>query len=676
MDRRKFLGVAAAAAGAAGLPALELGTASRAHARAAAAGTTTAGTLADVKHVVVLMQENRSFDHYFGRLKGVRGFSDRSAMLLDGGRTVFDQKNGTGRQFPWALGATTGGDPRLLAQCSDGLGHTWSTQHGAWNQGLLDGWSASVGGVRTMGYLDRADIPFHYALADAYTICDAYYCSALSGTGANRAFLFSGKIDSTHYDGGELHGCTWKTYAENLQDAGVSWKVYQRASDNFGDNGLAYFNQFVNAAPGTPLHDRGMASVPGSKPTHEAIADAIRADVTAGTLPQVSWIVADAEFSEHPSGGPPGDGHHFVNMVLQALNADPDVFDSTVVFLNYDENDGYFDHVPPPVPPSGTAGELVIGGKPVGLGFRVPMIVVSPWTRGGWVSSEVFDHTSVIRFLERWTSAIGRPATSPNISAWRRAVCGDLTGLFDFGSPVYGLPALPATSIIGSACGGVPNPAPPNNALPVQEPGTKPARALPHQSNGYLDRFEFGASGKILAWFAMANEGAEATKAAHFSIHPNAHRSRTPWQYTVGAGGRQEDFFNIGSGYGDGAYDISMYGPNRFLRRFRGNAKTAGKDVSVRSYYAVHSGTGKTAVWFSLKNASTAAVTFTITSNNYRSDGPWTYQVPAGGSVDDYFNAVAYHGGWYDFTITVSSDSAWSQRFTGHIETGAASVTG
>ncbi|MGW1882268.1 alkaline phosphatase family protein [Streptomyces sp. NPDC001970] len=208
-ERRTFLGVAAAAAGAAGLPALELGTAPQAGAATAAAPAVAAtGTLADVKHVVVLMQENRSFDHYFGRIEGVRGFSDRSALLPDGGRTVFEQKNGTGRQYPWSLGASTGGDPRLLAQCSGGLGHTWSTQRGAWNLGLLDNWSAAVGGVRTMGCLDRADIPFHYALADAYTVCDAYFCSALSGTGANRAFLWSGKIDSTHYDDGELHGCT------------------------------------------------------------------------------------------------------------------------------------------------------------------------------------------------------------------------------------------------------------------------------------------------------------------------------------------------------------------------------------------------------------------------------------------------------------------------------------
>ncbi|MGI5240367.1 phospholipase domain-containing protein [Dactylosporangium sp. CA-139066] len=305
------------------------------------------------------------------------------------------------------------------------------------------------------------------------------------------------------------------------------------------------------------------------------------------------------------------------------------------------------------------------------------MLVISPWTRGGWLSSEVFDHTSIIRFLERWTAALGTPATCPSISAWRRKVTGDLTGVFDFASPVYGLPQLPATSVITHAyCKTLPNPTPSTNALPAQEPGTRPARALPYQPNGYLDRLEFGAGGKILAWFQMVNQGAEATRAAHFSIHPNAYRNRDPWQYTVDAGGTTTDYFNFGAGYGSGHYDLSMAGPNRFLRRFTGNATTAGKDAFVGSYYAVASSTGKQAIWFRMKNTSASAMTFTITSNQYRTDGPWTYQVGAGQSVDDWFNAVAYNNGWYDFTITVNVDPAWSQRFTGHIETGRPSVSG
>jgi phospholipase C len=397
--------------------------------------------------------------------------------------------------------------------------------------------------------------------------------------------------------------------------------------------------------------------------------------VLAGTLPQVSWVVPNQAFSEHPYA-PPGDGAHFVNLVYQALAADSAVFDSTVLFLNYDENDGCFDHVPPPAPPAGTAGEF-LNGVPFGFGFRVPMIVISPWTRGGWVSSEVFEHTSVLRFLETWTAALGKPAACPNISAWRRKVSGDLTGVFDFGNPVYGPVSLPATGVIGmSTCGPLPNPVPTNNALPAQEPGTRPARALPYQPGGYLDHLEFGAAGKILAWFTMTNQGGPASRAAHFSLHPNAYRDTTPYQYTVDAGGTASDYFNIGTGFGAGKYDFTMVGPNRFLRRFKGDATKPGKSAEVSTRYAVEPGTGKLALYFKMANSGTAPVKFTITANHYRSDGPWTYTVAAGASTEDYFNAVAYQNGWYDFTVTVDSDATWSRRFTGHLETGAASVSG
>ncbi|MFI6542289.1 phosphocholine-specific phospholipase C [Streptomyces prunicolor] len=671
ISRRGFVGLGATVAA-----GMVTGTGAR---PAIAAQQAATGTISDVKHVVILMQENRSFDHYFGRLRGVRGFDDRSGITLGGGYLVFNQPNGGGRQYPWKLSATpaAGGQAgETLAQCNGDLPHSWSSQHSAWNKGRLDSWVSGVGNVRSLGYLDRSDIPFHYALADNYTICDAYFCSTLSATGPNRTYLWSGKVDSSSYDGGDESGLTWQTYAESLQNAGVTWKVYQNASDNYGDNACAYFKNFTNSKAGSPLYDRGMSSVPaGTGSTPDDIAAAIKADVLAGTLPQVSWVVPNQAFSEHPYA-PPGDGAHFVSLVYQALAADPDVFDSTVLFLNYDENDGYFDHVPPPVPPAGTDGEF-LNGVPYGFGFRVPMIVISPWTRGGWVSSEVFEHTSVLRFLETWTTSLGKPASCPNISTWRRKVSGDLTGVFDFANPVYGSVALPATSVIGlSTCGPLPNPVPTNNALPAQETGTRPARALPYQPNGYLDHLEFGSSGKILVWFAMTNQGGAAKSAAHFSIHPNAYRETTPWQYTVDPGGTATDYFNIGTGYGSGKYDLSMVGPNRFLRRFQGDATKTGKSVEVSTRYAVESGTGKLAIYFKMVNSGSASVKFTITSNHYRSDGPWTYTVAAGASTEDFFNAVAYQGGWYDFTVTVDSDATWSRRFTGHLESGAASVSG
>ncbi|MEZ0089703.1 phosphocholine-specific phospholipase C [Streptacidiphilus sp. EB129] len=685
VTRRTFLGSAAALGAALGLEALP------GSAPSAAAATT--GTISDVKHVVVLMQENRSFDHYFGSLKGVRGFADRSAIAVAGGNSVFNQPNGSGRQYPWQLSANNtwyfGVSHEELAQCDGSLDHGWSTQHSAWNNGKMDNWISAKGSNRTMGYLNRSDIPFHYALADAYTVCDAYHCSILSATGPNRTYLWGGMIDPAGTaggpasDGGSESGLSWQTYAESLQNAGVSWKVYQNANDNFGDNGLAYFKQFANAASSSPLYQRGMSSVPSTGSTPDDIAAAIRQDALNGTLPQVSWVVANQAFSEHPDG-PPNDGAHFVNLVIQALAADQATFDSTVMFLNYDENDGFFDHVPPPVPPAGTDAEFV-NGTPIGLGFRVPMVIVSPWTRGGWVDSQVSDHTSVIRFMETWTAALGTPAVCNSISNWRRTVCGDLTGAFDFGNPVYGLPSLPATgTVIGQGtCNVMPNPGPTTNSLPAQEPGTRPARALPYQPNGNVDHLEFDANGKTLLWINMANQGVQAGSAAHFSIYANAYRSGGPWQYTVpaynpstGQDGTASDFFNIGTGYGDGKYDLTLVGPNRFLRHFAGDATAAGKDVEVTSSYAITSSTGKQALWLAMANSGTATATFTITTNNYRTDGPWTYQVPAGGNVSDYFNAVAYSNGWYDFTVTVDIDASWSRRFVGHIETGAASVSG
>ncbi|MFI9786142.1 phosphocholine-specific phospholipase C [Kitasatospora sp. NPDC051984] len=680
LSRRKFMALSAsAAAGAAVAGSGVVGGA--APAVAAPAGTT--GTITDAKHVVILMQENRSFDHYFGMLKGVRGFADRSAIQISGGYSVFNQPNLLGRQYPWQFSATKpagGADPARLAQCNGDLSHAWSDQHNAWNGGKLDSWVSAKGTVRALGYLTRADIPFHYALADNWTVCDAYHCSVLSATGPNRTYHWSGQIDPSGtaggpaYDGGDESGLRWQTYAEALENAGVSWKVYQNASDNYGDNALAYFSQFSSAPAGSALAVKGMGSVPkATGRTPDDIVAAIKADVLAGTLPQVSWIVPDQASSEHPYATPT-DGAHFVHNVMDALNADPNVFNSSILFINYDENDGFFDHVPPPAAPSGTAGEFY-NGVNIGLGFRVPMLAISPWSRGGWVSSETFDHTSVLRFLEKWTAAQGRPANCVNISAWRRKMCGDLTGLFDFANPVYGMPALPDTSAtIGlAACGPLPNPAPVNNQLPAQEAGTRPARALPYQPVANLDHLEFGSAGVTKVWIAMSNAG---TATNHFAAYANAYRSGGPWQYTVDPGAATSDFFNCGTGYGSGKYDLTVIGPNRFLRRFTGDTTAAGKNAAVTATYAPAPDTGKLAVWFKLANTGTAPVTFTITSTNYRTDGPWTYQVAAGATTSDWFNAAAYTNGWYDFTVTVSGDASWSQRFTGHLETGTPSISG
>jgi phospholipase C len=690
LSRRTFMaasagaaavGVSVAGAVAGAAPASAAPAAKGASASAAAHGKPKlTRTIADAKHIVVLMQENRSFDHYYGTLRGVRGFGDRATIELAGGYSVFDQPNGGARQYPWAFSATSpagGADPELLAQCNGDLAHSWSDQHAAWNNGKLDSWVAAKGNVRTLGHLQRADIPFHYALADNWTICDAYHCSILSATGPNRTYLWSGMIDPAGqaggpaYNGGDESGLSWQTYAEALQNAGVTWKVYQNADDNFGDNGLAYFSQFTSAPASSPLAQLGMGSVPpATGRTPDDIAAAIRADVLSGNLPQVSWVVSDQQSSEHPYATPQ-DGAHFVHLVMDALNADPDVFNSTVLFLNYDENDGFFDHVPPPAAAAGTAGEFYDGTN-IGLGIRVPMTVISPWSRGGWVNSEVFDHTSVLRFLEVWTAAIGKPATCPNISDWRRAVCGDLTSTLDFTKPVFGMPQLPDTSAtIGlAACGPLPNPSPVDNALPVQESGTRPARALPYQPNANLSSYAFGSGGSAQVWIAMENTGAQAHGSAHFAIYANAFRSGGPWQYTVPAAGTVSDFFNVGTGYGDGSYDLTVTGPNRFLRRFQGNATTPSAKLSVTASYQ---GGG---LRFGLANTGGSIAVFTVTPNNYQTGKAVQYVVKPGRSSS---HSVDVHGqahGWYDVTLTCDLDPSWSQRYTGHVENGRASVSG
>lgn len=695
MDRRKFL-VSAAGAAAVSLPHLTaktppqelLGT------DAAPVAATSASDLTKIKHVVVLMQENRSFDHYFGALKGVRGFGDKSTIDLPGtlgapaGKSVFQQPDGSSWRYPWAL--NRGGPDGWRNAQGVGTAHSWTDGHRAWNGGRLDRWIAEKGQL-TMGYFTRADLPFHYDLADAFTICDAYHCSVLGSTGPNRNYFWSGStgvglISPPHLNGGDFEGENqpWTAYAEELQNAGVTWRTYNVETDNYGDNALEYFAGFGSG----PLYDAGVRSVPplpGGGSTADRIIEAFRQDVVGGTLRQVSWVVTDESHSEH-SDETPSRGAVFVKRLLDALSADAEVLRSTALFLTYDENDGFFDHVPPPFPQQGSTdatNEWATYGNvsgPVGLGARVPMIVVSPWTTGGRVCSQTFDHTSMLRFLEKWTAALGKPAVCGNITAWRRKVSGDLTSVFDFSkdASTYTLPALGGAAPAGQTPGTIGTaPVPPStNTPPPQESGTKTACALPYQSNAHLDRVEVGG-GTTLIWVALQNQGIHATSAAHFSVYANAYRTGGPWQYTVDPDSGTEDFFNVGSGYGNGAYDFTVTGPNRFLRRFTGDASgiALGRHVTVKSTFEVHPSTGKLAVVFSMKNHGTQGVTFRIRSNQYRT---WdsTYSVAAGGTTTEFFNAVAYQQGWYDFTITVDNDTAWSERFAGHIEYGATSITG
>ncbi|MEO7580597.1 MAG: phospholipase C, phosphocholine-specific, partial [Massilia sp.] len=519
----------------------------------ALAAPAVSGTLGSIAHVVILCQENRSFDHYFGTIKGARGFNDDHAATIQGtSRNVFAQADAGGAlHMPWRLDSAT-----TSAQWLSDVPHDLDTGTAAWNKGRSDRWIPNKG-MNAHTYMTRADIPFHYALADAFTLCDNYFCSARTSTNPNRLYLMSGKADPQGLHGGPAitngftYGTlTWQTYPEALQAAGISWRTYQQV-DNYDDDALAWFQQFQNLPVNSPLYINGVQK--------RVLAD-FQHDVMNDSLPAVSWIIAPAAQSEHPDGSP-NVGGDFANQYLQALASNPAVWAKTVFIYTYDENGGFFDHVTTPTPPPGTPDEF-INGVPIGLGARVPTIVCSPWSRGGWVASEVFDHTSTIQFLEKWTGV-----ACPNISQWRRDICGDLTSCFDFSVSNTALPPLPNTAALAALAisqKSLPTPATPapSVVMPVHEAGSKALRVQPYQLNGWLTQ-DLAAQ---CVWTNWSNHGA---RAAPLQINVNGHRGDDPWLYTMAAGATARDYWRVVS-YGDGYYHLEMLGPNQFYRSFKG----------------------------------------------------------------------------------------------------------
>jgi phospholipase C len=462
------------------------------------------GELEQIEHVIIFINENRSFDSYFGTYSGVRGFGDRHALTLnDGsGKRIFAQP------FPGEAGKPYGGhllpfhfDTEKNGECVMDISHEWKALHECWNGGALDQFVAThlktnpISGHGTMGYYTRKDLPFFHALADNFTLCDRYHCSVIGPTDPNRLYSMSATIDLNATGGPSLQTqvthrpdfygkFTWKTYPEALQDAGISWKVYSTPDGDEGDGVLHYFKAYEENA-----ELKAKAFTP-SFPAE------FKADCEAGSLPQVSWILCSLTDSEHPPA-PVTNGEAVLAECLDALTANASVWEKSVLFYTYDENGGFFDHVPPPTPPPGTAGEYLAhdselaGGflGPIGLGFRVPMLVISPFTRGGLVCKKTFDHTSTLRFCERRFGA-----KVPNLSGWRRANTGDLTAALNLDTPANpSVPPLPSASrtderILKSNCPtqaadtgsetapGVqpyPLPAPAAQAMPKQEPGKR-----------------------------------------------------------------------------------------------------------------------------------------------------------------------------------------------------------
>ncbi|HWE70986.1 MAG TPA: alkaline phosphatase family protein [Acidimicrobiales bacterium] len=489
------------------------------------------GGVGDIEHIVILMQENRSFDHYYGTMPGVRNFADaRSSSSYPGGpttnpRTVFSQTMVDGRgklRYQLASGEKfldpfelVSNPPTVAGQTTNDITHDWGPQHLAWNNGAMDQWAAQhlirdgvskfqlnslAGlpvpglstvpiGLTTMGYYRQRDLAFYRALADAFTICDGYYCSVIGPTDPNRLMFMSGSLGAHSADKGgpvlttyvtnrlQLYGTLdWPTMPELLTDHGVSWKVYQDPVSNTLFNVLDYFKSFTKPATAAQSLNADQALLP-------IYPVEFQADVLAGTLPKVSWILPPLESCEHPAV-PPEYGESLVSDILETLLANPAVWEKTVFLVVYDENGGFFDHVAPPTPgpmvtdlaevPAGAHagghldGEYVTtkspgnaaGGPPddwggvlgpVGLGFRTPALVISPFSAGGWVCPDTFDHISTLKFIEKVFLPRGSimGGGGLHVSPWRYNAVGDLTAaLPNLAAPTFKVPPLPATSIL------------------------------------------------------------------------------------------------------------------------------------------------------------------------------------------------------------------------------------
>ncbi|WP_051814146.1 phosphocholine-specific phospholipase C [Kitasatospora sp. MBT63] len=700
LSRRTLLGGAAAAAVLSALPLTV---------QQALAAPAKPGTLADIEHVVIFMQENRAFDHYFGTLPGVRGFGDRAAVRGVNGRSVFHQPDPSrkeGHLLPFPMNAAHTNAYQQGAPSFDFI-----ASMSAWNDGLADGSvTRRSSGWLGQGYYEPADMPFYNALASVFTTCDAYHASVQCNTNTNREHLMTGTSGGTVRDtpvtdnSEPAAGFEWTTYAERLEQAGVSWRTYQ-ALDNFDDNALAWFTAFHRAEPGEPLYERGLKQVgdPAKKgdpfAMGDALVDAFTADIKADRLPQVSFLVAPAALSEHANYAPPN-GEHLTARLLAALAAEPEVWAKTVFILNYDEHGGFFDHLLPPVPPLATgrgkssvpvdgevvvrvskgtstyhrvvdqdgryrirnadgtlgwaaslpAGEKVVSGPyPMGLGVRVPMIVVSPWTRGGVVDSTVYDHTSVIKFLEKRFGV-----QEPNISAWRRAVTGDLTSVFDFSGQDPAWPQLPDTS--GNRkkvddTGKLPAPTVPSpQSLPRQQRGTRTARPTP-----YALRVT-PLVNKGVVTLEMINHGRQAGVLA---VYPEP--GTAPRHYTVAAKDLIRDTWTAG----DAGYDLRVHGPNGYLWHFRGDAA-----ASFEAHVAEDL-TGRV-LEVGLTNRTRTAQVFVIADLAY-GGGRREVRVEArsSASVDVTVNRES----WYDITVGVQGDLFFRRRYAGRLSGGSQNVT-
>lgn len=681
IDRRTFLTAAGATAAATAVLSSMPGTIERALAVPAARRT---GTIQDIEHVVILMQENRSFDHYFGRLQGVRGFGDRFPVPLASDRPVWFEADDEGELTPFHLDTETTSAMRV-----PGTPHSWPDAQAAWDEGRFGRWIA-VKKFQSMGFYEQDDIPFQFALADAFTLCDAHHCSIQTGTLTNRIVFMSGtnvtpgrttpatdrtqaSIDNSNNNGTKYGPYTWTTYPERLEAAGVSWRIYQDPADNWGGLLAPWqsFKQYRDAKPGSALYEKAMR--------HWTLDD-LKSTVSEGSLEQVSWVIPPPVWSEHPSRSSPFQGSSYIQQVLDILVSNPDVWSKTAFIVTFDENDGFFDHVPPPAVPSldsdgtplgKTTLDTPLGGEyyrevdadgtertlPYGLGARVPMYVVSPWSRGGWVNSEVFDQTSVIRFLEKRFDV-----AEPNITPWHRAVSGDLTTCFDFDHPNEEVPPLPDMSDATSDPLEIdlPDVTRPDSApAPTQPRGLRHSRALPYtlSVSGGLDDH-----GEALT-LRFANTG---TSGAVLHVYDRMHLDRRPARYTIEGGKDLLDTWDISPD--GGTYDLWVIGPAGSFWHLTGGAGSESTDVSI----VVEPTRGQVMITF--VNHTGRRVTLDVDHGPYRVSHPKQIRLSPRQRLRQEWDLNRSHQ-WYDITFTSNQLDGFSRRFAGRSETGRPGIS-
>jgi phospholipase C len=680
--RRRFLQYAAAVSGTAAAVTTGLdvgGPAQQSKAAVVASSRPLTGSINDLKHVVILMQENRSFDHYFGTLSGVRGFGDKQILTYQDGTTIFQQPDAARTDLGYLL------PYRLTDQTDPDLDHSWDGDHEAWNNGAWNDWVPAKT-EETMGYFTRDDVPFQYALADAFTVCDGYHQAIMAPTSPNRMYFWTGTSagwtsNPNDYEvdfGPDAGTPEVTTYPELLQAAGISWRVYtnHQVGDSgsypdyflgdYGDNPLWFYQQYnsTNSREGgtSELAIRGAvvpwqtdAGAPPLSETHAAyVLSEFINDVNQGTLPQVSWIVAPAGYCEHPAYTPDY-GAHYVNTVLRTLFSDPELWASTAVFITYDEHDGFFDHQLPPFPEA-TVTDEYIDGWPIGLGTRVPMLICSPWTRGGYIDSNVYCHTSMLQFLAAWTGV--QPV---NITSWRASVTGDLTAAFDFAHPDFSIPgnipSLDETWALSQETGGsTATPPEGDQQMPVQEPGTRPHRPTNHQpfADAAVDR----STGLVTA--TLTNAGPVGVG---FLVYPDRFLPFAATPVTVVAGSAGSYAWESTATLGQ--YAFSVYGPDGFLTSFAGTVIPAGVNTGPVPVVTAAPQRGPSpTLQINLGNQGGQGVVYTLTPNDYEGQEQ-AVTVNPGGSQQVDWPTDAY--GYYDVIITANTGDGFKRRYAGRL---------